>query len=361
MGYIILILFLPLIWPLIAKNIWKTTINWQEMGLNMLAVIAVGGGLFLAAGFSQTYDTEIWNGQVTGKEKNWVSCEHSYECNCVETCSGSGSNQSCSETCQTCYDHFNDWDWDVYSNVGTITIDRVDRRGSDEPRRWSIVQKGEPVALEKSYTNYVQAVPESLFNPKAVNDNSLPAVPAYPKVRDYYRANRVLPVGISIPNLKSWNDELSHVLRELGPKKQANLHVIIVNTPDQMYRYKVEGHEDWLGGNKNDVVVFLGVTDYPQIAWADVMTFGGNIGNELFHVTLRDRLYEIGTMDKDAIVSEINTQVLALYDRPQMSNFEYLKDAITPPAWMLILIFLIEMALSMGLTYYFHRNEVRFF
>lgn len=359
MGYAILILFLPLVWPLIAKNIWKTTINWQEMGLNMLAVIIVGVGLFLAAGFSQTYDTEIWNGQVTGKDKNWVSCEHSYSCNCTESCSGSGSSKSCTTICQTCYDHNNDWDWDVYTNIGTFTIDRVDRRGSDMPPRWRVVQKGQPVALEKSYTNYVKAVPESLFNQEGVDYGALPAVPAYPRVYDYHHVNRILPVGVNIPNLKEWNEDLAMVLRELGPKKQANVHIIIVNTSDEMYRYKVES--EWLGGNKNDVVVMLGVTDYPNIEWADVMTFGLNIGNERFHVILRDALYNIGTLDKGLVIPEIRKQVLDLYDRPQMKDFEYLKDAITPPLWMLILIFMIEMGVSIGLTYYFHRNEVRFF
>lgn len=358
MGYAILILFLPLVWPLIAKNIWKTTINWQEMGLNMLIVLAVGGVLFIGAGFSQTYDVETWNGEVTGKEKNWVSCEHDYECPpCTKSCDSEGNN--CTKTCSTCYRHFNDWDWDVYTNIENFKIERIDSQGSDMPPRWKKVQKGQPVALEKGYTNYVQAVPESLFNQEGVDYGALPPVPDYPKVYDYHKANRVLPVGVNIPNLQAWNNDLSNVLKELGPKKHANVVVIVVNTPDEMYRYKVEA--EWLGGNKNDVVVFLGVSDYPSIEWVDVMTFGLNIGNERFHVTLRDALYDIGTMDKEQIIPEIRKQVMALYDRPQMKDFEYLKDAITPPLWMLILIFLFEMGLSVGLTVYFHRNEVRFF
>lgn len=225
------------------------------------------------------------------------------------------------------------------------------------PPRWGEVQVGEPVARSHVYTNYVKAVPESLFNHEGATYAGLPPVPAYPQVYDYYRVNRVLTVGVNLPNANAWNAHLSDILKELGPKKQANVTLVFVNTADQMYRHKLEA--EWLGGKKNDVVVMFGVTDYPKIAWVDVMTFGLNMGNERFHMTLKNNLFNLGELDQDKVMSEIQTQVMAYYDRPQMKNFEYLKDAITPPTWLLIVIFILEMALSIGLTVYFHLNDVR--
>lgn len=357
MGYEIAILALPVLTAFFAKIYWRTTINWHEMGLQVVIVLLVGFLLFAFAGFSQVRDVEIWNGQVTGKEQVQVSCEHSYQCNCVKSCSGSGANKSCTEICQTCYDHSYDWDWDVFTNIGRFSIDRVDRQGVDMPPRWGEVQVGEPVARSHVYTNYVKAVPESLFNHEGATYAGLPPVPAYPQVYDYYRVNRVLTVGVNLPNANAWNAHLSDILKELGPKKQANVTLVFVNTADQMYRHKLEA--EWLGGKKNDVVVMFGVTDYPKIAWVDVMTFGLNMGNERFHMTLKNNLFNLGELDQDKVMSEIQTQVMAYYDRPQMKNFEYLKDAITPPTWLLIVIFILEMALSIGLTVYFHLNDVR--
>lgn len=356
----LLIFLVPLLVPLIAKNYWKTKINWHEFGINVVIVLATGGLLLALANIGQTVDSEIWNGQVTGKSKVRVSCSHSYSCPpCVKSCSGSGSNKTCTETCSTCYDHSNDWDWDVYTNISTVSINRIDRQGSKKPPRWNIIEKGDPVAFEKKYTNYVQAVPESLFNNQGLKMESLPASPTYPTVYDYYNINRVLPVGVTIPDLNEWNKDLSMILRKLGPQKQANVIIIPVNTADQNYRYKVES--DWIGGNKNDIVVFIGTTSYPEIDWVDVMTFASNKGNELFHVKLTSEILEAKTMDRQKIIPIIEAKVLAHFDRPEMKQFEYLKEAIKPPQWAVFVIFLFQMILSIGLTYYFHRNDVKLF
>ncbi len=128
-AFISLLLF-PIVWPLIAKRIWDNEISWSEMGLNIGIVVLLVTAVWQAGRYGQMADVEIWNGEVTKKQRTLVSCSHSYQCNCRQTCSGSGSNQSCTQICDTCYEHSNDWDWDVSSTAGNFTIDRIDRQGS---------------------------------------------------------------------------------------------------------------------------------------------------------------------------------------------------------------------------------------
>ena len=357
---LLFLLFLPILLPLVCKLFLKSTLNWQEMVIQAVLPLLAVGVLYAMAMGGKTLDTEIWNGQVTSKKQVRVSCSHSYQCNCYNSCSGSGKNRTCTRVCQTCYEHSNDWDWRVYSTAGNFEIPRVDRRGRDEPPRWSSVEIGEPASREHWFENYVKAVPESLFNDAELADNfeALPPVPTYPEVYDFYRIQRAIPVGVNVPELDKWNHNLSMELRTLGPERQANIIVLFVNTPDARYRYKVEAN--WLGGKKNDVVVFLGTEDGKTLLWADVMTWARNMGNSTFHVQLRDALLAQEQLDSRATVDTIAEHVDRLYDRPEMKDFAYLKKAITPPMWALVLIVLITLSISLGLAYYFHRNDVRF-
>lgn len=117
--------------------------------LKITAILTVGSValqslLYVTLTLGKAADVELLNGYVTGKERDVVSCSHSYECMCyyTESCSGSGTSRSCTRTrhCSTCYEHSYDVDWDVHTTVGNLTIDRIDRQGLDQPPRWTAVQ-----------------------------------------------------------------------------------------------------------------------------------------------------------------------------------------------------------------------------
>jgi len=349
------LLLVPIFVPV---GLWFITFLRDKPTLSLpalLASVVVGclvlAGMWQLGRYSQMADTEIWNGQVTDKRQVRVSCEHSYDCFCTTDSDGNRS-------CQTCYEHSHDYDWRVYTTVGNMTISRVDRRGTKTPPRWATVNVGEPASAERSYTNYVQAVPQSLYNLSARNDATLPAVPNYPQVYDYYRINRVLTVDTSYASATTLNTQLNMALRTLGAEKQANVVVIVANTPDALYRYKVEA--EWIGGNKNDVIVLLGTDAEAQtLLWVDIITFAKNTGNELFQVTLRDRLLDGNTLDGATVASAISTTIAELYDRPQMADYEYLRDAIHPPMWLMVFASLLSLAANFGTAMLVTHHEDR--
>lgn len=351
-------LFLVILVVLVAlcigvKVALPKTITWAECGTTLTIVILSCCGIWLAGSYSQVHDIEIWNGEVIKKERIHDTYEESYDCRCRTVKSG----DSTSEECDTCYRTHYTVEWNCITNLGTIEIKSEDETDDDvydlpDPQRYKIIQKGDPVAQENSYVNYVKAVPDSLFH-KINTSTYVNKIPPYPEnVYDFYKIDRVLSVGVNVPDLKEWNYELSLLLRKLGPQKQANVVVIFTNVSDQSYLYALEG--EWIGGNKNDIIVVIGTSQYPKIDWVGVSSW---TDSELFKVELRDSIYSLTNVDRKAILSLIDEKTSKLFVRKQMKDFEYLKDKIEPPTWAVILTIVFGLISLIGCSIYFHKNE----
>lgn len=358
----LLIALIPIIWALAAKYLLKSTISWPEMGISMGASVLIVGIVWGVGSYGQTMDHEIWNGQITSKHRDHGSYIRSYDCNCYQSCSGSGSSKSCHQVCQTCYEDHYTVKWYLKTTVGHIglqSFDRTTRRvyDSPDPTSYKKAFKGEACSVSKRYTNYIQAVPESIFNAEdtALSATFAKMIPAYPKIHSHYKVNRIIPVGVSIPGLSTWNENLGNHLRRIGPSKQANIIILLVNTPDQSYRHALE--RAWLGGKKNDIIVLMGVPEYPKIAWVDTITLGANTGNELMTVMMRDELMKLKTASAETVPDTIATVVTKHFDRKAMEDYAYLADEIDPPMWVIIMAIILAFASSIGATIFFHRNN----
>ncbi len=336
------------------------------MCLQIVVVVLAVTAVWQIGKYAQTADTEIWNGSVVSKARDHGQYVESYSCNCRTVTSGSGSNRTSTTECDTCYrDHYT-VRWSAKTTVGTVTFDYRDWTSRlvyllPDPEAYIRCTPGEPASLEHGYTNYVKAVPESLFNDKDAPINAFKdEIPPYPRVRDFYKIDRVLEVKTNLPQgtHERINTELNNALRELGSAKQVNIIVILTSIADPSYRYAVE--KSWLGGKKNDVVLFVGLKD-TNIVWTDVMTWARNTGNELFHVKMRDGLKSLGTIEAQMLVPFIVETITKQYVRPKMADFEYLKDAIEPPLWAILIAIIFAIGGSLGLTVFFHRVDIDFF
>jgi hypothetical protein len=356
MTTLLALLAFPLIWPWIAKTIWKTELTWTEVAINIVGVMLIVLLVYGAGSFSQVADREVWNGQITGKAKTRVSCEHSYSCNCRESCSGSGNSRSCSTICDTCYEHSYDIDWRVHTSIDEFNIHRIDRQGLSTPPRWLTVAQGQPYATTRHFTNYIKGAPNSILHIDhiliAKYTNS---VPAYPLAGyDYQYIDRVIPVGgVVVPDLAKWNYDLAMTLRDLGPQKQANVIIMFVKDIDPNYAFAVENA--WLGGKKNDIIILIGTPEYPKIEWVRVLSW---TKKELYKVQLRDNILELGTVDKDKILGIIHNDTLKSFERRHMKDFEYLRTEIEPPDWVIILAGLLAVLGSVGVSIWLSRRGV---
>lgn len=352
MESLLLLLLLPLIGSAVSISIWKQQLPLKPFLICAGLIVAIITAGWFVGRASQSWDVEIWNGQVESKQSRQGSCEHSYVCNCRQSCTSStNGGSSCTTTCDTCYEHAFDITWELNSNVGNIRINREDRQGLIEPSRWRAAQIGDPVAVTNSYTNYVKGAPNSLFNALA-EKNALvkyqAIIPPYPSdIIDYHYVNRVLPVGVSMPDIATWNQELALRLRKLGAEKQVNWVFVITSqaNPDFADALRVA----WLGGKKNDVIVILGTPSYPKIDWVRVLSWSDK---ELFKVQLRDDLLALGTVQQSPVFDIVEKHVRSTYSRKRMREFAYLQAEIRPPFWLLVVLGIFSVLASLGNTWF---------
>lgn len=311
-----------------------------------IIVACLGVLIAMITFYGSMSDFDILNGQVTSKKQVWVPCSHSYSCNCTTDSQGNS-------TCQTCYYHSNDWDWDVKSTVGTFTIDRVDWQGSIEPKRFTAVKIGEPASRKEHILNYMKASKKSLYSgtitPEAYNQfKSL--LPEYPLPYDYYRFNRVLPVGMSYPDAQELSTHLSEDLRTVGGLKQVNILVVVVPTEDTHYKYALE--KFWNGGKKNDAVIIIGSHNYPKIDWISGFSYANSMDNAMLFDQLKDDLMESGSLkDTKALSRIIINDVNSHWNRHPMEGFKYLSQDYVPTVKTLFLALLIYLMTIVGTIY----------
>lgn len=346
------LLALPLL-VAVAGFILLKGITWKEFALQVVAQILVAGVSAVCVFCANTHDVEVWNGRVTNKAQVQVPCSHSYQCNCRQVCTGSGKDRSCSQQCDTCYEHFADYDWDVYTSNGeVITIARIDRQGVHTPPRWKSTQIGEPTAVRHAYTSYIKGSPDSLFRHQGSSDKYKGKIPEYPNdVYDYYRLNRFVSMGVAA-DVHAWNEALSEVNADVGSPRQANVIVVLTREPRDWF-YALQ--ETWIGGKKNDIVLVVGVDAEDKPAWVEVMAW---TIDPIFKVKLRDDIIDEGVLTPKKVVDAIRRNVMHYHKRKPMADFEYLKAAIMPSTTEWVITLIIGLAVAIGLAWLFHVHDV---
>lgn len=367
MGFYALIFFIPALAAMAVAKLyfhWKYT--WKEFALQVGGTLVVLFALFMAAGASVTHDTKLVNGvvfKIDPQQQNcpvgWRDFKDSF---CTEyqtrqvyshtTCSGTGKNKVCTRHYDTEYRYIFPWERRYFVDTDlprTYEIDRVDRQGAVTPPRFAEIELGDPVTGSISYTNYIKGAASSLF----AKENPVEPVPiAYPKVVDYYKANRVIITGYPANNelYTSWNESLAEVNAEIR-KKGANAIIVVTGNSETFAESLARA---WDAHNINDVIVTIGMTG-DTISWVDVRSWSEN---SLVNVEIKNEILNLKTLDTAAINAIIQGAVLDHYELRPMEDFEYLADDIAPPTWAWILAAIILLIITPLVTYFFHRHDV---
>lgn len=352
------LLFLLLVPLLVSGGVWLVFRSRLEqnahIAIGVIGIVIVLVGYFGVMLHNRS-DTEIWNGEITKKYSEHVSCEHSYSCNCRTDKKGS-------TTCDTCYLHSYDVDWMLENTAGNdIRIRRVDSQGTTEPPRYTQAKVGDPVAQSHEFTNYIKGAEESLFNTRASKKVFLQyasVIPKYPDgIYDYYKLHRTLAVGqVPMPDeqLHAWDDQLARMLRSLGPRKQVN--AILVLTAIQDPRFAEALRVAWLGGKKNDVVVVVGTQTYPKIDWVRVFSW---TDNDTFKIQLADAIQDQGTLNPVDTTALIAGWINRDFQRKHMKDFGYLAWESMPSMTACVIIGVLDLVAMFGMVYVFLNKPLR--
>lgn len=306
-------------------------IDMKEMLAGIFLSVVIPFGISTLAAYHAASSIEIWNGQVTSKYRDTVSCEHS---NTV--CTGSGDKQRCTTT----YDHWNDYDWVVKTTAGDFTIDRVDRQGRTEPPRFSAVKIGEPASMPHSYHNWLRMNNTNDYFYRIEHTDKSIVVPEYPSVFDYHRINRVrFAMKNQEPDLnlyKTYNQRLNELLKTYGTLYQINIIMVITDQTHKAAPY-IKGV--WGGGEKNDMLVFVGVDEDHDIKWNKVYSFSEDQSVNNFVSTAITGAKSLKNVDHVMAGFEVE---IPKYKRISMAQFESYKDHYQFSGWEVFISILVS-------------------
>jgi hypothetical protein len=345
-----LLLLVPLAIGVGVMYFSKGKVTLRELLVQEAAVaLVVVVGYFIALG-NKSSDVEHWNGVVASKDQYTVGCCHPYCCGWCQSCSSdSNGNQTCSTyCCSTCYEHNHDLEWDATSsNDENVFHDGCNPPYSSPPQRWSQIVVGEPTSVEHEFTNYIKGNPDSILRRRGLEQKWGKLLPDYPRVYDHYRADKFIGGGAEANKL------LAEMNGRLGKKKQVDVIVVATKVGEREFADALREH--WLGGKKNDLVVVIGVPNAPTIGWVEVVTWSKS---DSMNVAIRDQLQSLPAFDVPAILSVIETNVSASFVRRRWQDFDYLKSTVEPSTTATIILFVVGIALSIGLSILMYKNAI---
>jgi hypothetical protein len=300
---------------------------------------------------TQASDFEIWNGQVVNKERNEVSCSHSYDCPpCKKVCTKrSDGSKSCHKECSTCYKHDYDVDWDVFTTVGTFTISRGagNEQGLRPPRDWKNAQIGDPAASEHGYENFLLIGDDSLtFKSESLEERYAAIIHGYPEVYSYYSYNRVLNTTKAGT---SWlNDKVSKWLSTKGNQKQLNIiYILTEESPD----YFVATMSKWAGGKKNDLIIMVGMDQSgKEILWFNANTYAKGMNNRELITELK--FMSVGKPFTPQLVDAHLAMIDEKFVRLPAETFAKKKSEVQIPLWFSLIMATLNLLASYGVSRY---------
>jgi hypothetical protein len=366
--YYALMFFIPiLIVAGIVKLYFKWKYTWAEFGIQIGATFVVLAGLFLAVNAYQTSDYKIVNGVVNKLDPNKQSCPNGWRSirdgHCTEyrtrkvyshtTCSGTGNSKSCTRHYDTEYKYIYDWERRYFVKTdlnNTYEISRIDRQGANVPPRFAEINLGDPVSITVNYTNYIKGAADSLF---AEEKPIEPSPIAYPKIRDYYKAYRVIFTGTT-PDSElyvKWNESLAVVNSNI---RKTGGNVIVVLTDSKNADLPEALARNWDAHNINDVVTVIGRSNN-TVNWVDVRSWSDN---SLVNVEIENEIMNLKTLDSVKINAILEQAMTKHFEEKPMDDFEYLADDIAPPTWAFIIAAFILLVITPLVTYVFHKHDI---
>jgi len=222
---------------------------------------------------------------------------------------------------------------------------------------WKTVWDGDyktqiPVTTKHSYENRIKASDYTVFNYIKITDEKADSLKLfkYPEFdRNYF----------NYPSVLGWNNkkvqkEFQKINGKLGYDKQVRIWILIHKTSNDDIGIQQENY--WIGGNKNELVINLGVDENNKIVWNHIFTWStsaGMISNIKNYINKGDRtLSEKDLLD---IAQYTDSEVNKRWERLEFTQFDYL--TVEPPLYAIILAYIFTLIVCIGLGIFVVRNE----
>jgi len=189
-----------------------------------------------------------------------------------------------------------------------------------------------------NYTNRVQ-VSDSIFNFQEIEDTE--GLFDYPEIEDRTQVPSIL--GDGGPTLKTANRKLCIRNAELGRKKQVRMWILVFKNAPMQSALDQECY--WKGGNKNEMVLCIGVDDTYKVKWSYVFSWSEA---EKVKIDIRQFAISQDTLDLDAIADNMGDAVNAGFVRKEFADFSYL--TVVPPFSAVLTVYIVTLLVNAGIA-----------
>jgi len=350
------------------KTVW-----WEFLIPFVISVIAIGISKIIIDTVG-TRDIEYWGSIVTEARYYEAWDEYIHQMCSREVPCGTDANGNttyCTEwyDCSYVDDHPEYWaihtTIDEEFHVSKSTYDYLVRKFGMKPRfqdmnrdyhsydgdmywvKWDRSrERAEPIVTEHTYENKVQ-VSDDVFNfPEVdtmeVNLYGLYDYPEHESIFDY--------TGL----LGSDNDS-AHVALEywngvLGPEKQCRVWILLYDYATRQAGLSQQAY--WKGGNKNELVVTIGVDDSLNVRWCYPFSWSES---EIVKVDIRTFVEGQKRLDLMKTIDYIASEVKKSFVRKPFAEFDYL--TVEPSTTAVIIVFLVVLLINVGVSFFVVKNE----
>lgn len=196
---------------------------------------------------------------------------------------------------------------------------------------WNNLDKTlQPVFTTNTYRNKVKAS-HSAFEYITIRNHK--HLYDYPRLHNYLYDPAILG---SDKQLLEADKLLQFYNAKYGRSKQVRIWILLFRNTPRTTGYEQESY--WKGGEKNEIVVCIGIN--PNGQWCHVFCWSpdGNSTNDIMKIKIRDYV-ENNDWDLIKTTNYITTEVTNKFVRKPFIEFEYL--TIYVPTWVFILIYII--------------------
>jgi hypothetical protein len=211
-----------------------------------------------------------------------------------------------------------------------------------------------PVAWTRSYENRIQASDNSILKFPEVSEERKKKLFEY--VYPDSNCNTPAILGDGGSTQVQANKELMIWNSIVGPRsensysKACRMWILIFKSKDIQDAMDQEAY--WQGGNKNEIILCLGVDEEYKLNWSYVISWSKN---EQLKIDIRNYPELNEVIDLNDIVGYMGKECKERFERRQFREFSYLN--VSPPTWAIILVWVITLLLNAGVGFYVVNNE----
>lgn len=357
-------LLFPIVSGVVTLTYFKHRMAWWELLIPFAVTPILIFGLSKAFGWIQCADTEYWTGAVVSAEylEPWTEMY-------TETYTETDSNGNVRTKTRTVIKHHSA-EWHVTDNnrcCQSISRDEFENlcRHFGERKfesRFHLHQIS--IGDGNAYTTHwnsddAKLIPLTTSHSYQNKVSASNAIRSYPPVKD--KTNLVeypKHVGLGSPSIlgdssgmEAANDRLSFWNAKLGPAKQCRMWLIVYRNKPLDAALTQEAY--WKGGNKNELVVCVGLNDANDVEWAH--SFSWSKSEEVM-VRLKQKAIASGKFDGAAFVETMAHEAEANWIRQDFSEYDYIEVPL--PGWCVLIVYLISAAVNVGIGVWAVNNDI---